>query len=158
MDCEKCQENLSSLIDGELGKKQYQTILSHLLKCHSCSNELRALLNLQNIVKEHTPLKIPDESLWEKIASHLKPRERIVFSIKRFFQVFSMQPVFLKRIEAALVIIFSIFAFIYFTNSQIIINKKEFSVRFRSYQPEIMSINEKTNENLSRRESSLLID
>lgn len=158
MHCQECQENLSSLIDGELGKKQYQTILTHLIKCKDCLNELRSLLALQETVKEHAPLLIPDEALWEKIASELMPRKRRAFSLKRLFKPFTMQPVFLKRIEVALLAIFAIFAFLYFTNSQFTISKQEISLRFKQYYPEFMNIQEKGRENLTRRDLLLLID
>jgi len=158
MECQECQENLSSLIDGELGKKEYQTILAHIMKCKSCFGELCSFLAIQTTVKEHAPVIMPGDALWEKIETKLKPRKKLAFSLKRFFRPFSMQPVFLKRIEVALLAVFSLFAFLYFTNSQITINRQEISLRFKQSSPGFMNIREESQENLSRKDLLLLID
>jgi hypothetical protein len=159
MNCKECKENLSALIDGELEKRENKNMLDHLLTCTKCSEELRSLLTVDKIVKKHSSEIVPDKTLWQNIKSQLKPKKKVIRNpLAGFLNILTRQPVFLKRLEIALLAVFALFAFLYFTNSQFIISKQEISLRFKTAYPEFRRTGERAYENLTRKELLILIN
>ena len=79
MTCRRAQELLAPMVDGELDDAGTRALRSHLSGCDACSEELRALQQIQSALRGMPQRSCP-ESVWaglhERIAQSPKPMLR----------------------------------------------------------------------------------
>jgi len=74
MKCDEYQEQLSALIDNELGDGEVEGLFLHMSGCGVCRATLRSQLELRSGLKEDSPLLAPKE-LDEKVLSTVSRAE-----------------------------------------------------------------------------------
>lgn len=71
MDCNRCVEDLTAFLDGELNAADSERIRSHLDGCASCSEELRSLREISVLVESHNRELEPRSETWNLIRVQL---------------------------------------------------------------------------------------
>lgn len=77
MDCNRCIEDLTAYLDGELGPAESAQVQSHLKGCPSCSNELRSFQQAAEFIGSHVKeLGLPLGS-WNRVRDRIStPKSR----------------------------------------------------------------------------------
>lgn len=78
MDCKSCEENLSALLDGELGPSEADRIRSHIKNCPSCSEELRSLQETADLVEAHSREIELRPGAWNLVQARINTEDRPV--------------------------------------------------------------------------------
>ena len=77
MHCERCTEDLTAYLDGELSDDEAEQVRIHLETCKSCAQELRSLMEAALLVESHLPQLEPCSKTWNlvqaQIPTHTKP-------------------------------------------------------------------------------------
>ena len=71
MDCERCAEDLTAYLDGELSAAGVQQIESHLGVCKACADELRSLQEAALFVESHIREIEPSSETWNLVRARI---------------------------------------------------------------------------------------
>ena len=84
MNCERCEENFSDFIDGELSAEQAEGFRNHLRACKACRREFEKFRQAQTLLKLLPKKKAPAE-LWKTIQTEVKPaKKETVFFLQTY--------------------------------------------------------------------------
>jgi anti-sigma factor RsiW len=71
MDCERCVDDLTAYLDGELSSGKFVEMRDHLAGCRHCTGELQSLNDSADFIESHTreiPLK---PEIWNNVRARL---------------------------------------------------------------------------------------
>jgi len=72
MDCNRCVEDLTAYLDGELSPEAFAQVQSHLKTCSSCSEEFRSFQQASDFVASHVrELSLPLGS-WNRVRDRIE--------------------------------------------------------------------------------------
>ena len=71
MDCNKCSDELTALLDGELGAREAEQVRSHLNVCKSCSDELRSLQESKEFIEARVVELTPRPEAWNLVRARI---------------------------------------------------------------------------------------
>jgi anti-sigma factor RsiW len=71
MDCEKCVENLTAYLDGELSPGQAEKTRAHLIDCRQCADELQSLTVSAGFVASHAKEISLKPEIWNQVRSRI---------------------------------------------------------------------------------------
>jgi len=86
MNCDRCTDELSAYLDGELSPPKMREMESHFHTCEPCARDLRSLRASSQFVEKHAvALELP-EPLWQKVRARIEalPERRSRASIFDF--------------------------------------------------------------------------
>ncbi|MFW5866370.1 MAG: anti-sigma factor family protein [Armatimonadota bacterium] len=75
--CEEIQEELSSLIDGELGEERRQVVSAHLLGCGACSEMAGRLVAAKGLLQRENPQVEAPAGFMNRLHDHLDAVEQV---------------------------------------------------------------------------------
>jgi hypothetical protein len=81
MNCEKCQDLISDLVDGSLSQRDQSTLNSHLDECLSCAdvrNDLQSLVDFCHTQRGQYDAPPNEKALWLRIRNVIETEARLV--------------------------------------------------------------------------------
>lgn len=79
MDCNRCVENLTAYLDGELSPEAFTQVQLHLKACSSCSEEFRSFQRASDFVASHVKeLNLPPGS-WNRVRDRIEDTKSPAF-------------------------------------------------------------------------------
>ena len=79
MNCEKCQEYLSDLLDGALSYSEQASVSAHLALCADCAEareELQAIVGTARTMRESLQTPANESAMWLRVRNAVEPEAR----------------------------------------------------------------------------------
>jgi anti-sigma factor RsiW len=74
MECQRCRENLTAYLDGELSGGESAEIKSHLDACTSCKDELSSLQKAADLIGSHIIELEPGLGSWARVQAKISDK------------------------------------------------------------------------------------
>jgi anti-sigma factor RsiW len=75
MDCEKCQDEMSAYLDGELSAGRSSEVSEHVKCCRSCAEELSGLTRSSDFLEGVLNPIQPKQELWAQVCARISVAE-----------------------------------------------------------------------------------
>ncbi len=75
MDCERCADNLTAYLDGELSEDKLREVKSHLEVCEPCRAEHKSLELSARFVETHSVERQVPSALWDRVRARVAVME-----------------------------------------------------------------------------------
>lgn len=85
MDCKRYADDLTAYLDGELSSADSELVRSHLQTCVSCSEELRGLREIGDLVASHSRNLEPRPESWSLVRARINESKAASLSGFWFF-------------------------------------------------------------------------
>jgi hypothetical protein len=118
MDCERCIDDLTAYLDGELTPRRSAEIQSHLSECGTCSHEMQALTSSAGFIESHIkeiPLK---PEIWNNVKARLSTEEIRQHAGFSSFWLWNWPKVTATAFAAVSVMAFGFWGYLHYEESQ----------------------------------------